>query len=210
MWHNSCALVYIIRYILHDDVIKLNIFCLTGPLCGKLTRHRWITLTKASEAELCLNKRLSKQSRRRWLETPSRSLWRHCNERLFSLACWKAAMPVRYDAEVVAFDRFCWALCHGCLCDMIVGTDIDKKNTIPNFSLFLLSVLFLGKLELSCPYIIIKQHVTMLSPFLASGNHRSPKYSPHNTYLILMWSRKICWTNSKVVGGVRHKDSGTV
>ena len=26
-----------------------------------------------------LNKRLSKQSRRRWFETPSRSLWRHCN-----------------------------------------------------------------------------------------------------------------------------------
>ena len=25
-------------------------------------------------------KRLSKQSRRRWFETPSRSLWRHCNE----------------------------------------------------------------------------------------------------------------------------------
>ena len=29
--------------------------------------------------DLCLNKRLSKQSRRRWFETPSRSLWRHCN-----------------------------------------------------------------------------------------------------------------------------------
>ena len=28
---------------------------------------------------ICLNKRLSKQSRRRWVETPSRSLWRHCN-----------------------------------------------------------------------------------------------------------------------------------
>ena len=27
-----------------------------------------------------LNKRLSKQSRRRWFETPSRSLWRYCNE----------------------------------------------------------------------------------------------------------------------------------
>ena len=26
-----------------------------------------------------LNKRLSKQSRRRWFETPSRSLWRKCN-----------------------------------------------------------------------------------------------------------------------------------
>ena len=28
---------------------------------------------------LRLNKRFSKQSRHRWLETPSRSLWRHCN-----------------------------------------------------------------------------------------------------------------------------------
>ena len=27
---------------------------------------------------LCLNKRLSKQSRRWWFQTPSRSLWRHC------------------------------------------------------------------------------------------------------------------------------------
>ena len=29
--------------------------------------------------ELCLKKRWSKQSRRRWFHTPSRSLWRHCN-----------------------------------------------------------------------------------------------------------------------------------
>ena len=29
--------------------------------------------------DLRLNKRLSKQSRRWWFETPSRSLWRHCN-----------------------------------------------------------------------------------------------------------------------------------
>ena len=29
--------------------------------------------------DLRLNRQLSKQSRRRWFETPSRSLWRHCN-----------------------------------------------------------------------------------------------------------------------------------
>ena len=29
--------------------------------------------------DLCLNKQLSKQSRRRWFETPLCSLWRHCN-----------------------------------------------------------------------------------------------------------------------------------
>ena len=60
-----------------------NIFCVTGPLCGEFTGHRGISLTKASDAELffdlCLNKRLSKQSWGWWFETPSRSLWRHCN-----------------------------------------------------------------------------------------------------------------------------------
>ena len=30
--------------------------------------------------DLRLNKRLSKQLKGRWFETPSRSLWRHCNE----------------------------------------------------------------------------------------------------------------------------------
>ena len=34
--------------------------------------------------DLPLNKRLSKQSRRRWLERRSRSLWCHCNEMLRS------------------------------------------------------------------------------------------------------------------------------
>ena len=67
----------------------------TGPLCEEFTCHRWSPLTKASDAELwCfffdlrLNKRLSKQSRRRWFETPLRSLWRHYNAcEMFSLFC---------------------------------------------------------------------------------------------------------------------------
>ena len=29
-----------------------NIFRVTGPLCGELTGHRWITSTKANDAEL--------------------------------------------------------------------------------------------------------------------------------------------------------------
>ena len=36
----------------HDDVIKWNIFRVTGPLCGEFTGHRWIPLTKASDVEL--------------------------------------------------------------------------------------------------------------------------------------------------------------
>ena len=57
----------------------------TGPLCGEFTRHRRIPLTKASAVELwcflssVLNKWLCKQSLGWWFETPSCSLWRHCN-----------------------------------------------------------------------------------------------------------------------------------
>ena len=60
-----------------------NIFRVTGPLWGESTCDRWFPITKASDAELwCLfdlrlNKRLSKQSIRRCLETPLRSLWHH-------------------------------------------------------------------------------------------------------------------------------------
>ena len=64
-----------------------NIFRVTGPLCGEFTSHRWIPLTQRPATQsldvffdLPLNKRLSKQPRRRWFETPSRSLSRHCNE----------------------------------------------------------------------------------------------------------------------------------
>ena len=62
-----------------------NIFHVTGLLCGEFTGHRWIPRTKPVTQsfnvffDLRLNKRLSKQSRRRWFEKPSRSLWRHCN-----------------------------------------------------------------------------------------------------------------------------------
>ena len=63
-----------------------NIFRITGPLCGEFTGHRWILpqrpVTWSFDVffDLPLNKRLSKQSRRWWFETPSWSLWRHCNE----------------------------------------------------------------------------------------------------------------------------------
>ena len=62
-----------------------NIFRVTGYLCGEYTGQRWIppqrTVTRGFDVffDLRLNKRLSKQSWGWWFETPSRSLWRHCN-----------------------------------------------------------------------------------------------------------------------------------
>ena len=69
----------------HDDVIKWNICCAIGPWAGnspvngEFPSQRPVMRSFNFFFDLCLNKRLSKQSRRRWFETPSRSLWRHCN-----------------------------------------------------------------------------------------------------------------------------------
>ena len=37
---------------IHDDVIKWKHFCVTSPLWGETAGHRWIPLTKSSDAEL--------------------------------------------------------------------------------------------------------------------------------------------------------------
>ena len=51
-----------------------NIFRVTGHLYGEFTGHRFDVFF-----DLPLNKRLSKQWRGWWFETPSHPLWRHCN-----------------------------------------------------------------------------------------------------------------------------------
>ena len=60
-----------------------NISRVTGPLWGEFTEfpsQRPVTRSFDVFFDLRLNKRSSKQSKRQWVETPSRSLWRHCNE----------------------------------------------------------------------------------------------------------------------------------
>ena len=79
----SCILCHLYPLV-HDDVIKWKHFRVTGFLSWEFTGHRWIPLTKPVTRsfdfffDLGLDKRLNKASRRRWFETSSRSLWRHC------------------------------------------------------------------------------------------------------------------------------------
>ena len=49
------------------------------PVTGGFPLQRPVTRSFEFFFDLLLNKRLSKQSRPRWFETPSRSLWHHCN-----------------------------------------------------------------------------------------------------------------------------------
>ena len=70
-----------------------NILRVTGPLCceftgpGEFPTQRPVTRRFDVFFDLRLKKRLSKQPWGWWFETPSLSLWRHCNElqRRFSL-----------------------------------------------------------------------------------------------------------------------------
>ena len=50
------------------------------PVIGRFLSQRPVTRSFDIFFDLQLDKRLSKQRRHRWFETPSRWLWRHCNE----------------------------------------------------------------------------------------------------------------------------------
>ena len=50
-----------------------------SPVTGEFPSQRPVTRSFDVFLDLRLNKRLSKQSGHQWYETPSRSLWRHCN-----------------------------------------------------------------------------------------------------------------------------------
>ena len=72
---------------LHNDVIKWKHFPRYWPFCagnspvtGEFSSQRPVMRRIDVFFDLRLNKRLIKQSWGWWSETPSRSLWRHCNE----------------------------------------------------------------------------------------------------------------------------------
>ena len=50
-----------------------------SPVPAEFHSQRPVSWSFGVFFDLCLDKRSCKQSRRRWLETPSRSLQRHCN-----------------------------------------------------------------------------------------------------------------------------------
>ena len=77
-WHKA------LRFSLMMMSSNGNIFRITGSLCGEFTGHRWIPLTKASDAKLlCFHwSSIEKTIETPVIETPLCSLWHQCNGRL--------------------------------------------------------------------------------------------------------------------------------
>ena len=92
-WECFSRLRYVQKYLRKRVVSDMmtssngNISRVTGlcagnsPVTGEFPSQRPVTRSFGVLCDLRLNKRLSKQSWDWWLETPRRSLWRHCNER---------------------------------------------------------------------------------------------------------------------------------
>ena len=98
-----------------------NIFRVTGPLCGgggggggcspvtgEFPTQRPATRSFDVFFDLPLNKRLGKQSRHRWFQTPWRSLWRHCNNienieiRVTGLCAGNSPVTGEYPAQMAS------------------------------------------------------------------------------------------------------------
>ena len=82
----SCNVTIMNPRFMHDDVIKWKTFsallalcAVNSPVTGEFSSQRPETRSFDVFFDLCLNKRLSKQSWGWWFETPSCPLWRHCN-----------------------------------------------------------------------------------------------------------------------------------
>ena len=89
---NECVLVYFGHYAIHiemtypcwrhpmDTFSALLVICAgNSPVTGEFPAQRPVTRGFDVFCDLCLNKRLSKQSWGWRFEPPSRSLWRQCN-----------------------------------------------------------------------------------------------------------------------------------
>ena len=114
LYRNSFPKVYFVGYAMFLMTSSNdNMFRVTGPWWGESTSHRWFPFTKASDAELWYfllsapEERLSKQSRPRRFETPSRSLWRYCNTIVDRVITWWQGTKATRCHIVTFYSWFC-------------------------------------------------------------------------------------------------------
>ena len=164
------SVVTLFIYVMHLYIMMTSsagiIFRVTGPFWGEIHRSSVdsplkgpVTRSVGVFFDLRLNKRWSKDSRRRWFRTPCRSLWRHCNMLLFffgQISLHWAALWLLYNAIEVTLQPQQNITKHG-LCD-----DVSRYTSIFEFG-----VLLLSSVTNPYTYIGLPTH-TILTHFLCS------------------------------------------
>ena len=91
--------VNLFNYLYHPGIALLAMCAWNSPVTGEFPAQRPVARSLDIFFDLCLNKRLSKQSWGWWFETPSHPLWRHCNDpnSFFPRACGFWALTLSND-----------------------------------------------------------------------------------------------------------------
>ena len=113
IWRNELTCIHPWWRFQMETLSALLVLCEGNP-------HLPVTRSFDIFFDLHLNKRLSKQSRGRWFEMPSRSLWRYCNARttptrrkswtymeqhaVFATKCIFSAFEFRYFCHIATSD----------------------------------------------------------------------------------------------------------
>ena len=135
-----------------------NIFSVTGLLGGEFNGHGEFPAQRPATRsfdvffDMRLNKRLSKQSWGWWFETPSCSLWRHCNVKVVSLTLGQSFCCLKTGLWRFPLIR---------VCSWRIGTAFVSFVEYPNYFV-LVSSQFLFILVHSWTYswyIIYSQHI---------------------------------------------------
>ena len=84
----------------------------TGPLCREFNNDRWISsqrpVTRSFDVvfDLRLNKCLSKQQWSGWFETPSHSLWRHCDGKIWIYCAFRTDSIYYNDSRFITLHAY--------------------------------------------------------------------------------------------------------
>ena len=94
----------------HTETFSVLLALCAGnsPATGEFHSQRPVMRSFDVFFDLCLNKRLSKQSWCWWFEKPWRSLWRHCNVEWIQSCLWRRVLRWRCirDISVITLVRF--------------------------------------------------------------------------------------------------------
>ena len=149
-----------------------NIFRITGPLCEEFTGHRWIPQKGQWRRALMYSLVCAwingwvKQPWGWWFETPSRSLWRHCNAKCFQVLFFLTGMP-SYASLRCPYD----------LCTS--EKNVTESGLVPTFSKYCYHELALWFVETYHITKFIKDDVAALMGSLGKRNRiKRSRYRP--------------------------------
>ena len=101
----------------NENISVLLAFCAgNSPVAGEFPSQRPVTRNFDVFFDLRMNKRLSKQSWGWWFETPSGSLWRHCNVfqdvyMYIYTTVWKWSVKHHFansNFDIYEYETGCW------------------------------------------------------------------------------------------------------